>query len=179
MSNVVRYLRGYMACNLNLKEHISQKIYKGMTNFTRIRPVRRFISVDACMALVIMLCIFHLDYGNSLLYGLPKKTVGRYQLMQKICDKLTLWESKYVRSTEPLCRLHWLPIQQSIEFKILVLSYKCIGGDAPRYLQDLISIRKPKRHHLHSNMNGTLLERPQVKCQTFAARSSSYSAPIP
>ena len=31
-----------------------------------------------------------------------------------------------------------------------------------KYLQDLITSRKPKRHNLHSNINGTLLERPQV-----------------
>ena len=130
------------------------------------------------MTLVIMLGISHLDYRNYLLYRLLKKTIGRYQLIQNICAKLILQESKCANSTDTLYRLHWLPIQESIEFKILVLTYKCIHGDAPKYLQDLITIRKPKRHNLHSNINGTLLERPQVKCKTFAAKSFSYSAPI-
>ena len=54
ISNVVRYLGGYMDCNLNFKEHISQKIKKVMTNFTRIRSIRRFISMEACMTVVLM-----------------------------------------------------------------------------------------------------------------------------
>ena len=73
MSSVGRYFGGYMDCNLNFKEHLSQKIKKAMTNFTRIRSIRRFISMEACMTLVLMLCISHLDYGNSLLYGLSKR----------------------------------------------------------------------------------------------------------
>ena len=34
MSNVVKYLGGYVDCNLKFKEHISQKIKKVSTNFT-------------------------------------------------------------------------------------------------------------------------------------------------
>ena len=123
LCNVVRYLGGYMDCNLNFKEHKSQKIKKVMTSFTRIRSIRRFISMEACMTLVLMLCISHLDYGNSLLYGLPKKDKRKtYQLKQNICAKLILWESRYASSIDVLHRLHWVPIQQHIEFKILVLT---------------------------------------------------------
>ena len=125
-----------------------------------------------------MLCISHLDNGNCLLYGLSEKKIGRYQPIQKICAKLILQEWKYASWADALYWLHWLPIQQCIEFKILVLSYSCIHSDAPKYLQDCITLGKPKRHNLHSNINRTSLERPQVKYETFAAKSSSYSTPV-
>ena len=58
----------------------------------------------------------------STLWTTPK-TIGKYQHIQNICAKLILQESKYASSTDALHRLHWLPIQQCIEFKILVLSF--------------------------------------------------------
>ena len=32
--------------------------------------------------------------------------------------------------------LHWLPVQQTIQYKINILCYKCITGTAPSYLRD-------------------------------------------
>ena len=75
MSNVFRYLGGYMDCNLNFKEHVSQKIKKAMTNFTSIRSIRRFISMEASTTLVLMLCESHLDYGNLYLWTTQKSIV--------------------------------------------------------------------------------------------------------
>ena len=114
-----------------------------MTINTRIGSIRRFISMEACTTLVLILCISDLDYGNSLLYRLPKNTIDKYQLKQKLCAKLKLQESKYDILTDALCRLHWLWIKQCTEFKILVLTYKCIHGNTQKYLQDGITIRKP------------------------------------
>ena len=68
--------------SLNFKEHVKQKAKKAMSNLVKIRPIRRYLSTEACTTLVLMLCITHLDYGNALLYGLPKKTVGKHQLNQ-------------------------------------------------------------------------------------------------
>ena len=49
VSNVVRYLGGYMDCNLNFKKHISQKIMKAMTNITRIRSIRKKIHLNGSL----------------------------------------------------------------------------------------------------------------------------------
>ena len=89
-----------------------------------------------------------------------------------MCTKLALGKSKYDSSTECLKTLHWLPIQQWIEFKILVLTHKCINNSAPRYLQDLISVKEQKRVNMRSNSMGVLLNIPTDKQTTFAARFS-------
>ena len=39
--------------------------------------------------------------------------------------------------------LHWLPVRYRIMYKILILTYKCIHGLAPLYLQELIQEYKP------------------------------------
>ena len=66
--------------------------------------------------------------------------------------------------------LHWLQIEQMIEYKILTSTIKCITGTAPKYLQHLINTRKNKRDNMHSNSNGITLQRPKVKYKTFARK---------
>ena len=57
-----------------------------------------------------MLCISHLDYSNAVLYGIPNKTLNKYQRIKNMCAKLVLGKLKYDGSTESLKALHWLPI---------------------------------------------------------------------
>ena len=35
--------------------------------------------------------------------------------------------------------LHWLPVRQKIEFKLGILAFKCLHGDAPSYLTESLS----------------------------------------
>ena len=47
-----------------------------------------------------------------------------------------------------LLRLHWLPVQQLVLFKIAVLVYQCLNGLQPSYLADnsqLVSDVRPRR----------------------------------
>ena len=76
-----------------------------------------------------------------------------------------------------LKKLHWLPIEQRTECKILTSTFKCITGTAPKYLEDLTKTKKNRRDNMHSNSNGITLQRPKVKYKTFATRSFKYSAP--
>ena len=148
-----------------------------MANFIKIKSICKYIILEACTTLLLMLCMSHLDYLNALLYGIPNKTLNKYQRIQNICAKLALGKSKYDSSTESLKTQHWLPIQQQTEFKILVLTHKCINNSAPRYLQELISVKEQKRENMRSNSMGVLLNIPTTKQTTFAARSFRHVAP--
>ena len=51
---------------------------------------------------------------------------------------------KYDSSAMPLLRrLHWLPIKARIEYKINILVFKCLNGNAPEYLKSLVCIDHP------------------------------------
>ena len=148
-----------------------------MTIFIQIKSIYKYITREACTTLVLMLWISLLDYSNALLFGLQNKTIKRYQIIQNICAKLVLGRLKYSSSTKALKCLHWLPIQQIITYKIELLTFKCINKVAPKYLQELITIRKPIWENMHSNNTGPTLEIPKLKHKTFAARSFKYPAP--
>ena len=86
----IKYLGVTLEENLNLKEHILSKSRKAMANFVRICNIWEYLRKDACTTLVLGLCISHLDYANTLYYGLPDKTISHLQIIQTMCEKLTL-----------------------------------------------------------------------------------------
>ena len=41
--------------------------------------------------------------------------------------------------------IHWLPVEQRIEYKVLLLTYKALYGKAPAYISQLLSLYAPSR----------------------------------
>ena len=172
----MKYLGVTLDENLNLKEHILSKCKKAMVNFVIIHNIQKYLTKVACTTLVLSLCISHLDYVNSLYYGLPDKTISHLQTIQTMCAKLNLRKSKYDSTTEALAQLHWLPIKKRIDFKIATITHKCIYGTATQYLKDLV-ILAPTPRNLRSSTDKTRLIVLFTKCRTFTAQSFSISAP--
>ena len=48
-------------------------------------------------------------------------------------------------------RLHWLPIKFRINFKIAMLCFKCIHGQARSYLKSMIAIKKTSTYNRRSS----------------------------
>ena len=172
----VKYLGVTLDENLNLKEHILTKCKTAIANFVRIRNTWKYLTTDACSSLILGFCVSHLDYANTLYYGLPNKTISYLQTVQSMCAKLTLRKSKYNSTTEALSQLHWLPIRHRINFKIATITHKCIYGTAPQYLKELL-ILAPNPRSLRSSNDTTKLIIPFTRCKTFATRSFSIATP--
>ena len=116
-----------------------------MANIIKIWAIHKYLTVQSCTTLVLMLCITHLDYANAMLYSLPLSTLRKYQTIQNTCTKLILNKERYLSSSWALKNLYWLSIQQRIEHKILTTTFKCITGMASKYLQAIISIKTTHR----------------------------------
>ena len=68
----------------------------------------------------------HLDYCNSLLFGVPDCLLWKMQCVQNMAAKLVLNITELNASlTRASYELHWLPILERIMFKILCLIFKC------------------------------------------------------
>ena len=90
---------------------------------------------------------------------------------------MVLGKGKYDSSTRCLGELHWLPIQQRIEFKIITLVYKSLHRLAPQYLVNLLTRKVQRREGLCSNDNTSQLEIPHTTRKTFASRAFSVLGP--
>ena len=175
-SHSIKYLGVHMDENLNFKLHVTKKWQAAMANYFKIRSIRHLLDTHTTACLCLSLCISHLDYCNSVLYGLPDITLNKLQRVQNMCAHLALRRGKRDSITACLKELHWLPVHQRITFKVLTLTHKCINKSSPIYLQELITHEKQHRSGLRSAKSEILLVRPTTKCSTFADRSFSVAA---
>ena len=148
-----------------------------MLNLLKIRAARKYLTRKTCAKLTISLVISHLDYANAILAGLPKVSLDQLQRVQNMAAKIVLNKGQYKSSTRCLEELHWLPIEQRINFKIATLVHKCIHGKAPSYLDKIIIKKIPRREGMRSATKSSLLEIPHTTRKMFAARSFSVIGP--
>ena len=77
-----------------------------------------------------------LDYANSILYGIPAKHTCRLQRTQNTLARVVTGFTDSSSST--LKRLHWLPIDARMKFKIATLTYKALHTGNPPYLASML-----------------------------------------
>ena len=119
----------------------------------------------------------HLDYVNAMLINLLHREIQKLQRIQNMAAKVVLCKSKYESSHESLQELHWLPIHRCIQHKILTLVYKCMNGQAPDYLINLLPTH-PNGQSLRSDNIYQRFIIPRTQRRTFADRSFGVMGPI-
>ena len=176
-SPTIKYLGAWLDQHLQLKEHILKKCRTAMINLQRIKFLRPSLTQESTHILVRGLVTSHLDYCNVIFAGLPKVLLKLLQKVQNIAAKLVLGYSKYDSSTLALRTLHWLPIKKRIDFKTLTLVHKCLSGQAPEYLKNLLVMQHGGREGLRSAMDARKLTVPRTYLKSFADRSFSVYGP--
>ena len=131
--------------------------------------------------LVHSLILSHNDYCNALFYNLPE------YLLQKLTKVLYsavrfifgLHGSALRKHMLPYLKsLHFLPVKFHIEFKIALLTHKCLHGYAPTYLKNLLNSRSvSKRYILCVNDDKWLLQ--TVTSLNFARSQSMFLCASP
>ena len=116
------------------------------------------------------------DYCNSLLYGVPKYVLQRLQRVLNCAARKVFKSNKYDHITPLLRELHWLPIQQRIEFKILLITFKALNKQAPTYLTDLLISHTPSRSLRSSSKN--LLKIPMHNLKSYGGRSFALASAV-
>ena len=169
-SSIIKYLGALIDERLSFKQLINSKFRMAMWNIQKLKAIRNVLTDDACKTLISALVLLHLDYANAILIDLPEVNIKKMQIVQNMAAKLVLNCSTMESLTYSLRKLHWLPIRARIE-------HKCLNGEVPEYLSDLLSVIPESRRTLRSSNKYKQLVVPRVKRKTFATRSFSIMAP--
>ena len=109
------------------------------------------------------------DNCNVLLCGLPKYKFQRLQYVLNSAARLVSLSRKHDHISPVLMEFHWLPVEQRVEFKILLFTYKVVNGMAPVYLQDRLDLYRPCRSLRSGNMQLLRTQSYDIKSYRFRA----------
>ena len=154
--------------------HLCKSMHFHLRNIGKIRNV---LTVAATEQLVHSLVTACLDYCNSLLYGVPGYQIDCLQRMQNIAARIVTRCDRQDHITPVLKSLHWLPVKYRIDFKILLLTFKCLNNLAPSYLIDLVTSYHQERYATRRNSQRCLNKPPLLKLKSYGERSFTFAAP--
>lgn len=137
----------------------------------KIASMKKFLSPTQCETLIHALVFSALDYCNALYYRINSHNMKQLQMIQNRACRIVLGLNKRQSVDSYLQELHWLKVQERIEFKIVLLTFKCLNGLAPSYLSELLQ---------YNNLSGSRL--PSLKLPSFTSsvgdRAFVSSAPL-
>jgi hypothetical protein len=172
--NVISDLGFYFDSELNMKAHISRTSRACFFHLRRLRAIRNRLGQEVTARLVSAFVLSRLDYCNALLAGLPMSTLAPLQKVLNAAAQLVMNLKPRDHVTSALRLLHWLPIQQRIEYKLCLLGHNALNGCAPGYFTELLTAVAdiPSRASLR-NASKHCLDAPRTKLKMGTGPSQS------
>ena len=177
LSSTVRNLSVALSQNRSFHQRVSCTCQICYLELRRISTIHHYLSQNALKTLISAFVLSRIDYCNSLLAGCPKQLIHKLQKVQNNAARLICRTPKFDHISPVLHTLHWLPVEQRIEYKLLLLAFKSVNNDGPSYLSDLLKFYIPSRQ-LRSSSDTRLLRIPSFRLKSFGQRKFSYQASV-
>ena len=144
--------------HLTFSDKISALSKSCYSHIRELRCIRPYLDFNIANTIVTSIVHSKRDYCNSLYYNnLPYSQLNRLQQIQNCIARAVFKAPKFTHTTPILKSLHWLKINQRIEYKI-ILHNKVLTAVKPGYLPNLISVDSP---HIETRSSSSVtLSRP-------------------
>ena len=120
-----------------MTSHINIVIGRCFRSLRQIRTIRRTLALDAARMVVSSLVMSRINYCNCILTGLPAHSIARLQSVQ-IAGAIVIHQRRKIDHITDVLRddLYWLPVAQSIQFKLCLTVFKALHNLAPTYISN-------------------------------------------
>ena len=177
-SKSVRNFGISMDRDLTMSTQISKTIQMCFTSLRQIRSIKGCLTMDSLKTLASALVLNRIDYGNMALVSLPKVATQSIQSIINTTARLITGVRKYDHITPVLKELHWLKLDERIEYKIALQMYKCLSNEGLAYLtRDLVPVAcLPEKQRLRSAKSKDVVPNKH-KLKSLGLRRFSVSGP--
>ena len=171
----VRNIGAIFDQHLAMTDHINSIARSSQYHLKRIGRIRRYLTDDAAASLVHAFVTSRLDYANALLGKVPDCHIKKLQKVQNTAARIVAKVPRREHIRPILHEMHWLPVSQRIQFKILLLCFKATTGLAPSYLAELVVPYTPTRSLRSADKHLLVVPRAQ---STLGNRAFCCLAPV-
>ena len=109
-------------------------MFQKLRSIARMKP---FLPLKDMKTLVQFIVLSSIDYCNSLYFGCSKASINQLQAIQNRACRVIFGMKRRQSVCKKIEELHWLKVNERIKFKMLLLMFKCLRGEAPVYLKEL------------------------------------------
>ena len=127
-----------MDSHLSMSHQVSAICKSCSFHLYRLSTIRRYLTVEATRNAVQVLITSRFDDCNSLLAAITSPQVNQLQNIQNQAARLVTRSPRLLHITPVLAQIYRLPMECRIQFKTLVMVFKCLHSEAPLYLCDLL-----------------------------------------
>ena len=171
----VRNLGVILDKNFTMTDHIHHVTKTASHHIWKIGKIRKMLDRKSTETLVHAFVTSRLDYCNSLLIGLPSHLIKQLQRIQNTAARVVTKTKKFDHVSHIMRDLHWLPVRDRIVYKVLILTFKALHGEAPNYISNMVIRYVPPRNLRSSSKNQ--LEVPKVKTKLYGERAFAAASP--
>ena len=115
--------------NLNFSDHEMTVARACNYHIWALRHIRHLLTEDIAHTLARSIVTSKLDYCNAVLHGVPLKSVAVLQRVQNNLARVQ--KPKTAHATPLLKSLHWLPVDNRIQYKMILMTYKVKVSNTP------------------------------------------------
>jgi len=136
--------------------------------------------MESAATLIHALIASRIDYCNAVVAGAPKATTDKLQRVLNAAFRVISGTNKFDRGLSWLLHteLHWLNVPERVAYKLSVMMFSCMHGQALQYLMDFCrpASSVASRQQLRS-ASRRLLVVPRCRLSTTARRAFSVAGP--
>ena len=122
----INNLRVFLDSGLTFNKDVGKVCQSSYFHIMALRRIRGSLSPEVANTVACATVGARFDYCNSILYGTSKNNIFRLQRVQNTLARIVTRMKKFDHITPVLRRLHWLPIQCRVEYKVAMLAV--VGG---------------------------------------------------
>ena len=143
--NAVRSIGACLDREMKMNSQVSAVCKSAWYHLYQIGKIRKYLTEEQTKSLVHAHVTSRIDQNNSLLLGLQQYKLKKIQLVQNAAARLIKGLRKRDHITPALREMHWLPVEQRILYKVLLMVFKALHGQGPQYISELVNVYVPTR----------------------------------
>ena len=164
----------HLVFSLHPNKHVTNICRDSNFHIRALRHIRPMLDEATANKLACSIVNARLDYCNSILYHTSNNNINQLQRTQNSLARVVCSVPRRTSAAPLLKRLHWLPVEKRIEYKIASITHQVMTAESPSYLNELLTQHKPTRCLRSSDK--FLLDVPQTRTRS-AERAFRTAAP--
>jgi hypothetical protein len=138
-----------------------------------LKRARSFVPIETLIEMYNALVWPHFNYCSTIWNDESCSIIDKLFKLQKRAARVITGDTYDVRSTQILNNLNWLPIEELLKKREVIMTFKALTGRLPQYLVKLFTRCQNNNYNLRSNQTKLALPKPKTN---FLKRSFSYRA---